>query len=247
MYIDLLRECLLDSIYGSKVIRGPHGIPKDKNLMANYDNIDNGNYWPDRAHTMVGRKRLNNIKLCFEECIKNNIEGDMIETGVWKGGSTIFMQGLAKYHKQNKKIYVADSFNGLPEADIINYPADKKGGTQYHEVEELKISLEDVKENFRKYDLLDDNVVFIKGYFKDSLKNNDIDKLCILRLDGDMYSSTIQVLDYLYHKVSKGGFIIIDDYGLGGCRKAVDDFRREHDITSPIYRVDWTGVFWKKE
>lgn len=214
---------------------------------ASENNIDNGDYWPDRAHTMIGRKRLNNIQQCFEECIKNNIEGDLIETGVWKGGATILMQGLVKYHKQNRKVYVADSFEGLPKADIVKYPADNKKGQQFHEAEELKISLEDVKSHFKKYDLLDDNVVFIKGYFEHSLKNNDIDKLCILRLDGDMYSSTIQVLDYLYHKVSKGEFILIDDYGLGGCRKAVDDFRRKHNITSPMYRVDWTGVYWKKE
>lgn len=148
MYIKLLRECLLDSIYGSIIIRGPYGIPKDKNQLACESNIDNGDYWPDRAHTMIGRKRLNNIQQCFEECIKNNIEGDLIETGVWKGGATIFMQGLVKYNKQNRKVYVADSFEGLPKADIVKYPADKKFGTQYHEVEELKISLEDVKNNF---------------------------------------------------------------------------------------------------
>jgi len=241
MYINLLKECLLDSIYGSIVIRGPN-----KNEIASEDSINNGNYWPNRAHTMIGRKRLNNIQFCFEECIKNNIEGDLIETGVWKGGATIFMQGLVKYHKQNRKVYVADSFEGLPKADTVKYPADFKRGTQYHEVEELKISLHDVKSNFKKYNLLDDNVVFIKGYFEHSLKNNDIDKLCILRLDGDMYSSTIQVLEYLYHKVSKGGYIIIDDYGLGGCRKAVNDFRRDNHITTPIQKIDWTGVYWKK-
>ena len=103
---------------------------------------------------MIGRKRLNNIQYCFEECIKNNIEGDLIETGVWNGGATIFMQGLVKYYKQDKKVYVANSFNGLPKADIIKYPGDNKTGTQYHEVEELKISLENVKENFKRYDLL---------------------------------------------------------------------------------------------
>ena len=76
---------------------GGHGIPKDKNILATEEYIDNCTYLPDRAHTMIGRKKINNIQMCFEECIKNNIEGDMIETGVWKGGATIFMQGLVKY------------------------------------------------------------------------------------------------------------------------------------------------------
>lgn len=62
-----------------------------------------------------------------------------------------------------------------------------------------------------------------------------------------MYSSTIQVLEHLYHKLSKGGFIIIDDYKLRGCKKAVDDFIKKNNITAPIHRIDWTGVFWKKE
>jgi hypothetical protein len=93
---------------------------------------------------------------------------------------------------------------------------------------------------------LDDNVVFIKGFFENTIPNAPIDKLSILRLDGDMYSSTIQCLNSLYDKVSIGGYIIVDDWCLLNCRKAVNDFRKTRNITDRIIEIDGIGVFWKK-
>ena len=156
------------------------------------------------------------------------------------------MAGLNKCFKLNRKVFVADSFEGLPPPDI-KYVEDMD--SKLHEWELLKVSLDEVKNNFKKYDLLDDSVIFVKGFFKTSLKNANIDKLSILRLDGDMYSSTIEVLEELYDKVSIGGYIIIDDYGCTAvaCKQAVDDFRRKRNITSEIIKIDWGGVFWKKE
>jgi hypothetical protein len=110
----------------------------------------------------------------------------------------------------------------------------------------LAVSLEQVKENFSKYGMLDDRVVFLKGWFKDTLPTAPIDRLSILRLDGDLYESTIQTLDALYGKVSPGGFVIIDDYGLGGCRKAVEDFRTQHEVSESIQDVDGKAVYWRK-
>ncbi len=168
----------------------------------------------------------------------------MIETGVWRGGATIFMAGLIKYYRENRKVFVADSFEGLPKPDP-KYVADN--GDCHHTMTALAVGLDEVKENFRRYDLLDDNVVFIKGFFEHSLKNSPIRQLAILRLDGDMYSSTIQVLEQLYDRVSSGGYIIIDDYALKGCQEAVDDFRKKHNITAELKVVDWTGRYWIKE
>jgi len=228
MYIELLKKCILDAIYT------PH----------EYDTkILNGNYFPSRGHSMMGYKRLNNIQECFESVIKNNIKGDFIETGVWRGGGSIFAAGLNKYLNANMKIYVADSFEGLPPPDP-KYTADN--GDQHYLHKVLAVDLDTVKDNFKRYDLLDDNVIFIKGFFETSLKNNTIESLAILRLDGDMYSSTIQVLEELYDKVSVGGFIIIDDYALKGCNQAVNDFRKERKIVSPLIQIDWTGYYWVK-
>jgi hypothetical protein len=147
---------------------------------------------------------------------------------------------------KDRKVFVADSFQGLPKPEVDKYPADKSD--KHHKYSSyLSVSQEEVENNFKKYDLLDDQVVFLKGWFKDTLSQADISQLSILRLDGDMYSSTIEVLEALYPKLSKGGFCIIDDYALTGCQKAVDDYRSKNGIKTPIETVDWTGRWWRKE
>ena len=109
------------------------------------------------------------------------------------------------------------------------------------------MSLEEVQANFARYDLLDDQVRFVKGWFKDTLHDAPIEQISVLRLDGDLYESTIQALDGLYAKLSSGGFCIIDDYhAIAACEKAVTDFRTTHGITEEIHEVDGTGVFWRK-
>ena len=161
-------------------------------------------------------------------------------------GASILIAGLNKYFNFNRKVYVAESFEGLPPPDP-NYQDDQ--GSTLHNISWLSVDIDTVKNNFKKYNLLDDNVIFIKEFFENSLKNSGIDKLSLLRLDGDMYSSTIQVLEELYDKVSIGGYIIIDDYNCEAvaCKKAVDDFRNMRKIITQIERIDWYGVFWKKE
>jgi O-methyltransferase/8-demethyl-8-(2,3-dimethoxy-alpha-L-rhamnosyl)tetracenomycin-C 4'-O-methyltransferase len=93
---------------------------------------------------------------------------------------------------------------------------------------------------------LDGQVRFLEGWFKDTLPEAPIDHLAVLRLDGDMYESTIQALDALYDKVSFGGFILVDDYFLGPCKQAVTDFRSRKRITDRIIDIDGKGVFWRK-
>lgn len=207
---------------------------------------EEGKVWPRYADTMIGLKRLDNLQFCIETVIREGVEGDLIETGVWRGGACIFMRAiLAAYAIEDRKVYVADSFEGLPKPDQEKYPADK--GDKHHIYLFLAVSQEEVENNFRKYGLLDDRVVFLKGWFKDTLPNAPIEKLAILRLDGDMYGSTMDALANLYPKLSKGGFCIIDDYALQGCRKAVDDFRTENGIISEMKVVDWSGRYWRKE
>jgi O-methyltransferase len=206
----------------------------------------NGIGKPLYADTMIGMKRLNNIEYCIREAIKNNVEGDFIELGVWRGGAVILMRALLKdLNVTDRNVWVADSFEGLPPPDTKRYPADK--GDRHSKYEELAISMEDVKHNFEKYGLLDDQVKFLKGWFKDTLPTAPINKLALLRLDGDMYESTMDGLVNLYPKLSKGGFIIIDDWGaVSACRKAVEDYRKKYSINEKIIEVDWTGIYWKK-
>ena len=215
--------------------------------IANYKEKDReeGIIWPMYAETMIGLKRLDNIQYCIEEVLKNKIEGDLIETGVWRGGACIFMKAvLSAYEENERTVFVADSFEGLPKPDPTNFPADK--GDSHHTEKFLAVSQENVEENFRRYNLLDSKVVFLKGWFKDTLPHAPITQLSILRLDGDMYGSTMDALIHLYPKLSKGGFCIIDDYVLPGCKKASDDYRAKENIDAPLIRIDNSGVYWQK-
>jgi len=210
---------------------------------ATREDRETGRIWPSYADTMVGRKRLDNIQFCVESVLKDNVPGDMIETGVWRGGSCILMRGILKAHDvTDRKVFVADSFEGLPPPTLEVDTHDIFYSHPY-----LAVSQENVAWNFKKYDLLDNQVVFIKGWFKDTLHLAPVDKLAVLRLDGDMYTSTMEALDPLYPKLSPGGFCIVDDYGnVEACKKAVTDYRARHNITEPIIDIDGAGVYWRK-
>jgi O-methyltransferase len=144
----------------------------------------------------------------------------------------------------DRAVWVADSFQGLPNPDPASYPADR--GDDLWTYPQLAVSLDAVKANFAKYGLLDGQVRFLPGWFRHTLPEAPIERLAVLRLDGDMYESTIVALRALYHKVSPGGFVIVDDYyAVPTCRQAVDDFRADQKIAEPLCPIDWTGVYWQ--
>ena len=104
-----------------------------------------------------------------------------------------------------------------------------------------------MKYNFKKYDLLDEQVRFIKGWFKDSLPSAPIERLALLRLDGDMYESTMDALVHLYPRLSRGGYVIVDDFNtVKACRLAVEDFRTKHSIKDEMISIDSESIYWKK-
>lgn len=206
---------------------------------------EEGRDWPLEAETMVGLKRLDNLQQCVTSVIRNGVPGDLIETGVWRGGSSIFMRAILKaYGDTSRKVWLADSFRGLPPPDPARYPVDE--GDTLWKYSELAIPMEQVKANFSRYGLLDDQVAFLPGWFRDTLPTAPIERLAVLRLDGDLYESTMEALVALYPKVSAGGFVIVDDYGLPTCRAAIEDFRLAQGITDPIQRIDWTGACWQR-
>jgi hypothetical protein len=199
--------------------------------------------------TMLSRKVLENIQFCLEDCETNNVEGDFIECGVWRGGACIFAREVIKNLNSKRKIYVADSFEGLPKPNSQKYPAD--AGDPHYQISQLRVSLEEVKNNFNKFRDLDDNVIFLKGWFKDTLPNCQIQKISVLRMDGDMYESTMDTLNNLYNKLSIGGYCIIDDYGHKGAKTAVIDYRKKYNIEDPIIIIDprpnaYPSAYWKK-
>ncbi|MEJ7833502.1 MAG: TylF/MycF family methyltransferase [Nocardioides sp.] len=204
-----------------------------------------GRDWPADAESMIGLRRMANLRTCVESVIADGVPGDLIETGAWRGGATIYMRAILKAHGETgRTVWVADSFEGLPEYDG-RFTAD--AGDQHHTRDELAISLEQVQDNFRRYDLLDDDVRFLVGWFSDTLASAPIEQLSVLRLDGDMYSSTMDALEPLYDKVSSGGYVIVDDYGaVPACAQAIHDFRDAHGITEPMHEIDWASVYWRK-
>ena len=206
---------------------------------------DRGGDWPRNAETMIGLNGLDNLQYCITDVLRQEVRGDLIETGVWRGGATIFMRAVLKvYGDTERKVWVADSFRGLPKPNPQQYPFDK--GDNLSTFPYLAVSLDEVKKNFSKYGMLDEQVAFLPGWFRDTLPRAPIEKLAVLRIDGDMYESTINPLRHLYPKLSIGGYVIIDDYCLSGCRKATDDFRREQGIVDELNRVDSCRVFWRR-
>ena len=209
------------------------------------EQIEQGQTGPSFGFTLLGTKRLDNLQYCVETAIKDGIAGDLIETGVWRGGASILMRAvLEAYPHEERKVYLADSFEGLPAPDVANYPVDR--GDLHHKYNYLAVSQQEVENNFESYGLLDEKVVFLKGWFKDTMPAAPMDKLAVMHLDGDMYESTMEVLVNLYPKLSPGGFCIIDDYALPRCRKAVNDYRKEHQINDEVIKVDFTGIYWRK-
>jgi O-methyltransferase len=204
-----------------------------------------GRDWPPDAETMIGLRRLDNLEECIRDVLDHEVPGDLIETGVWRGGAVIFMRAMLKaYGERDRTVWVADSFRGLP----------KPNPHRTEDVEDalwavpfLAVPLDRVKKNFSRYGLLDEQVRFLPGWFEDTLPTAPVERISIMRLDGDMYDSTMVSLRSLYPKLSVGGYVIIDDYhAVRGCEQAVDDFRTEHGITDELRRVDWTCRYWRR-
>ncbi|MGW9350818.1 O-methyltransferase/demethyldecarbamoylnovobiocinO-methyltransferase/8-demethyl-8-(2,3-dimethoxy-alpha-L-rhamnosyl)tetracenomycin-C 4'-O-methyltransferase [Nocardiopsis flavescens] len=252
LYLDLMKRSLSNTIYQDpRVWFGDWSgtIEVDRREVRPFDegSRTEGLDIPSAAHTMIGRQRLDNLQECTERVIADGVPGDLLEAGVWRGGATILMRAVLEAHGvRDRTVWVADSFEGLPEADPERYPADR-GGSVHLWNDLLGVSREQVEENFRRYGLLDDRVRFLQGWFRDTLPTAPVESLAVLRVDGDLYESTMDALTHLYPRLSVGGFVIIDDYGaLAPCRLAVQHFRKRHGITEPITRIDRSGVFWRR-
>ncbi|HEX2853807.1 MAG TPA: TylF/MycF family methyltransferase [Opitutaceae bacterium] len=259
-YLELLKKSLTCSLYRgmgganweAKGLRGQIlklVLPREVQVqrIAQPSQRANGSDWPAIAQTMIGSRRLDNLQECVETVLRDGVPGDFIETGVWRGGACILIKAVLRAHQvSDRVVWLADSFAGLPKPNAEKYPAD--AGDRHHRLSHLAIPLEEVRENFRRYDLLDEQVKFLKGWFKDTLPKAPIEKLAVARLDGDLYESTTDALENLYDKLSVGGFLIVDDYGaVPACKRATEDFRARENIREEIKQIDGTGVYWRRE
>jgi macrocin-O-methyltransferase TylF-like protien len=237
LYLDLMEKCLRNTIYEDPAFDLWSEVRRSRSTGAD---------WPTVAHTMISQARLGNLRQLVRQVLWDNVPGDVMETGVWRGGACIYLRAiLLAYGVTDRRVIVADSFDGLPSPDPDKYPADS--GNDLHTFGDLAVSLDEVKSNFARYGLLDDQVVFVKGWFRETLPNAPVGRLAVLRLDGDMYESTMDALTYLYEKVSPGGFVIVDDYeDQPTAGQAVNDFRATRAISEAMVDIDDGAVYWRK-
>jgi O-methyltransferase len=198
---------------------------------------------PHGAVSLIGMQRLDHLRGLVERVISDEVRGDLVECGVWRGGASMMMKAVLVAHGVNDRaVWLADSFEGLPAADLDTYPLDAEW-SQFAGM--LAVSADDVRRNFEAFGLLDDSVRFLEGWFEDTLAGAPIERIAVLRLDGDLQASTRTALESLYHRVSPGGFVIIDDYSFESCRTAVDIFRQECGITADVHHIDAVSAFWQ--
>jgi hypothetical protein len=245
-YLDHLKRVLTNTVeHDEPAVDQPHQQAFVQEFIEHYIN--------GPALSMLPVARFDHLRVCVEDVVRRGVPGDLIETGTWRGGASIFMRAVLREHGViDRVVWVADSFEGLPEPDAEKFPVEARmhnSPVMRRRFNRFAVSLDEVRRNFATFGLLDDNVRFLKGWFKDTLPSAPIDRLAVLRLDGDYYESTMDALTGLYAKVSPGGYTIVDDYGEDSwtyCRQAVDDYRRANGITEPMTRVDSRCYFWRR-
>jgi Macrocin-O-methyltransferase (TylF) len=267
LYLDLLKRCVVNLIYEDPAIRYPWDDSSEQELLPfDRDKRMTATDWPSQAHTMIGMRRLDNIQELVTDVLATGTPGDLIETGVWRGGSTIFMRGMLEAHGvRDRSVWVADSFEGFPSteeqgASERSFSSPELANLRGYQTREYApafrasmdrvmegTSLEAVRDRFDRYGLLDEQVKFLPGWFRDTLPLAPIERLALLRLDGDLYDSTYDALDALYPRLSVGGYAIVDDYGfVAECRQAVHDYLGAAGVEADLQRVDDDAVFWQK-
>lgn len=254
-YLSLLKLVLVD-LAGART-RAVHFDPdgrmfsrdlKEEELKYRTIGLD----WPVNGLTMTGLERLDDLQACVETVIADAVEGDLIEAGTWRGGSSILMRAtLDSLGECDRKVWLADSFNGFPTPDEKKFPEDNNLNfnisVNLSKADFLAVPVEEVRGYFERFGLNHD-LEFVEGFFEDTMPGLSGGRWSIVRLDGDTYESTILSLRALYPGLSKGGMLILDDYGfLPECQRAVEDFRAENNIVEPIEPIDWTGARWRKE
>jgi O-methyltransferase len=244
----------------SKIRKYLFGLMKvekiDTNQKSNITNNDFTKFEIDviskvSNFTMTSPARIVTLIRATEYIVKNNIEGDFVECGVWKGGSVgACVLTLNQLSENNRKIWLFDTFEGMNTPSEVDYDINGKLASDRLDVEDketswiwAKAQLDAVKNNVYSFGYPTEKIDFIKGLVEETLISNEIpEKISLLRLDTDWYESTKIELEVLYPRLVSGGVLIIDDYGhWNGCRKAVDEFFDSMEFSPFLNRIDYTG------
>lgn len=218
--------------------------------------------WVTLGDSMQTEARLANVRHLLVDAAHRGLSGNFLEAGVWRGGGSLYARMIQTYFTNpHSHVFVCDSFEGLPPARDERHAWEN----YYAKWRYLSVPLDKVQGIFKRYGLDDpQHVHFFQGFFNESMPRVRAEllrsgqKLSVLRLDGDMYESTIDILYQLYDLVEVGGWIIIDDWNwneknlkrpLFGALPASLDFRRLHGIEDSehgMIDIDGVGAFWRK-
>ncbi|MFM2192729.1 MAG: hypothetical protein RLZZ118_1686 [Bacteroidota bacterium] len=217
------------------------------------DNIEFSEFYNlCKLYTMTSMERLFSLYNSTNYIIKNNIPGDFVECGVWKGGSSMMIALVLNKNKIfDRKIYMYDTYEGMSEPDEndldISGQSAKSQLINSSKENQKSVwcfsSLDEVKRNVTLTNFPMELFQFVVGKVEDTIPDTiPIGEISLLRLDTDWYASTKQELIHLYPKLVKKGVLIIDNYGhWQGCRKAVDEYFKSENINLLLNVIDYTG------
>ncbi len=237
-YIELIKRSITNFVY-----LGGETAFADYNCVAHYD-LQQGAWTVDplvRPLTLLGAPELALIESAILTLEDQGVAGDYIEAGVWRGGAIVLMRALLYAHGiAGRRIFAADSFAGIPRNVSFRHdPVDAWP-------DRWVASLDEVRGGIARFGLLDDRIVFVEGFFADSLPALAAERFALIRLDSDSYESVESSLVQLYPALARGGIIIIDDWHLLPCRIAVDRYRSRHGIAEPILTAGG-NAWWVKQ
>ena len=237
-------------------------IHKSNNLTFNSEQKNNFEYFYklcEKESLNVSKERFLSLYQSINYICKNNISGDFVECGVFKGGSAMMMayalQEFNLNNKNNKKIWLYDTFEGMAnpgkhDENILNQKAILELKRIKKEENKKDIwafsSINYVDQNILKTGIARENIVFVKGLVENTLNEKKPNEISLLRLDTDFYESTKIELETLYPLLVKGGILIVDDYGhWKGCKKAVDEFFQDKKNIF-FQQIDYSGIIGVK-
>lgn len=204
-----------------------------------------------QSQTMTSPERILALIEAVAHICQHQIEGDFVECGVWRGGSSAAIaRTLMHFGQTDRQLWMYDTFEGMvpptdSDVDLLGQTAQSLLDEQ--DVEQAtsvwcRSPLEEVRETMTETGFPVDHIALIQGKVEDTLPQRRPDQIALLRLDTDWYESTKCELEYLYPSVVGGGVLIIDDYGhWQGCRKAVDEYFANEQIAMLLNRIDYTG------
>ncbi len=227
-----------------------YGVNADK-IPTDFEDLHLNIYKNVCNNTMTSPERIYSLIEAVTYVEKNNIEGDIVECGVWKGGSMMAVAETLQYFKSNKRsLYLYDTYEGMSEPTEHDKTFKGDDAKQLMETDSDKeknlvwaySALDTVKKGMQSTAYPTDKINYIKGKVEDTIPANIPSQIAILRLDTDWYESTKHELIHLFPLLSVNGVLILDDYGhWAGAKKAVDEYLAEHHIKILLNRIDATG------